>query len=312
MTGQEITSDFIIAERLAVLKSDHMPDAPVRSTSTPPELESARAGPSAASAALHHRRWRSARRPPDDRGVAVARDRHARRGGTTRRTAGSRRSVRSTLRDHAAGRPDGHRPRRRVDDDHQAVAAERPWKLRSISCRGLHRLGAGRLPAGSRQGGLDARGEEAERDRDDDPAASDDAEVRRGVAAETADRADFAACGYSSATDSPADRAAARRRSSRAPPSPARLRGGRAPRRADPRRPRPAWAAIGSPSRSTISVGIERIPNRPASAGSASTSTLAKRYCGRSSAASRTGAPSPAGPAPPRPEVDDGQPRLPA
>ena len=30
VTGQEITSDFIIAVRLAALKSDHIPAAPVR------------------------------------------------------------------------------------------------------------------------------------------------------------------------------------------------------------------------------------------------------------------------------------------
>ena len=32
MTGQLSSSERIIASRLAVLKSDHMPDAPVRST----------------------------------------------------------------------------------------------------------------------------------------------------------------------------------------------------------------------------------------------------------------------------------------
>ena len=37
VTGQEISSDFIIADWLAWLKSDHMAGAPVRSTSTPPE-----------------------------------------------------------------------------------------------------------------------------------------------------------------------------------------------------------------------------------------------------------------------------------
>src|SRR5450756_2002477 len=36
VTGQEITSDFSIAERLATLKSDHIPAAPVRLTCTPP------------------------------------------------------------------------------------------------------------------------------------------------------------------------------------------------------------------------------------------------------------------------------------
>ena len=34
MTGQEKSSHFIIAERLAALKSDHIPDAPVRLTET--------------------------------------------------------------------------------------------------------------------------------------------------------------------------------------------------------------------------------------------------------------------------------------
>ena len=36
VTGQEITSDLSIAERLAALKSDHMPAAPVRLTTTAP------------------------------------------------------------------------------------------------------------------------------------------------------------------------------------------------------------------------------------------------------------------------------------
>ncbi len=35
VTGQESSSDFIIALRLASLKSDHMPEAPVRLTWTP-------------------------------------------------------------------------------------------------------------------------------------------------------------------------------------------------------------------------------------------------------------------------------------
>ena len=44
VTGQEITSDFSIAERFAALKSDHIPEAPVRCTCTPP-LDSAASGP---------------------------------------------------------------------------------------------------------------------------------------------------------------------------------------------------------------------------------------------------------------------------
>ena len=37
VTGQEMTSDLSIADLLAWLKSDHMPDAPVRFTLTPGE-----------------------------------------------------------------------------------------------------------------------------------------------------------------------------------------------------------------------------------------------------------------------------------
>ncbi len=36
VTGQEMTSDLSIAERLAALKSDHIPGAPVRSTTALP------------------------------------------------------------------------------------------------------------------------------------------------------------------------------------------------------------------------------------------------------------------------------------
>src|ERR1039458_7901080 len=51
VTGHEITSDFSIAERLAALKSDHMPDAPVRCTCTP-EVESLASWTLMSSAAL--------------------------------------------------------------------------------------------------------------------------------------------------------------------------------------------------------------------------------------------------------------------
>jgi hypothetical protein len=44
VTGHEITSDFSIAERLAALKSDHIPEAPVRWTWTP-AVESAASCP---------------------------------------------------------------------------------------------------------------------------------------------------------------------------------------------------------------------------------------------------------------------------
>ena len=69
------------------------------------------------------------------------------------------------------------------------------------------------------------------------------------------------------------------------------------------------WAAIGSPSRSTISVGIDLIASRWRAPGSVSTSTLAKRYCGRSLAArSNCAAPSRGRAAPAGPQVDHGDP----
>jgi hypothetical protein len=51
VTGQEITSDLSIALRLAALKSDHIPEAPVRCTCTP-AAESAASLPFTSSAAL--------------------------------------------------------------------------------------------------------------------------------------------------------------------------------------------------------------------------------------------------------------------
>ena len=50
VTGQENSSDFIIAVRFAVLKSLHMPEAPVKETVVPP-VPSARSLPFSESAA---------------------------------------------------------------------------------------------------------------------------------------------------------------------------------------------------------------------------------------------------------------------
>ena len=96
VTGHEITSDFIIAVRLAALKSDHIPDAPVRCTCTPPE-ERAASLPFNESAALTipfellaAPAWT----------IAVCRSREIETpavGATTLRTAVSARSVFSTL-----------------------------------------------------------------------------------------------------------------------------------------------------------------------------------------------------------------------
>ena len=45
VTGQENSSDFIIAVRLASLKSDHMPAAPVSETCTPSPLAAVQLAP---------------------------------------------------------------------------------------------------------------------------------------------------------------------------------------------------------------------------------------------------------------------------
>ena len=123
VTGHEISSDFIIADLLAWLKSDHMPAAPVRSTRTPSEPSFA-SGPFSSSAA---RTMSFASRAAPAWITAVWRsgeiDRPA-RGGTTVATAGSLFSLAS----HRSQRPlesgIGDGLVRRVDDDRQAVAPQ--------------------------------------------------------------------------------------------------------------------------------------------------------------------------------------------
>ena len=66
-----------------------------------------------------------------------------------------------------------------------------PAKCCWISERAATESRAGRLPAGAGERGLDARSEEAEPDREDDPGDRDGARVCRGVAAEAADRAEL-------------------------------------------------------------------------------------------------------------------------
>ena len=76
VTGQEMSSDLSIASRLASLKSDHIPQAPVRSTATPGPATPARLvlRRSAASTIA----FGSAAAPGPDHGcVAVGRDRDA-------------------------------------------------------------------------------------------------------------------------------------------------------------------------------------------------------------------------------------------
>src|SRR5574338_204627 len=83
VTGHEKSSDFIIALRFAALKSDHIPEAPVRLTDTPGD---------------------------DERGPAVARDRDARPRRHDRRDEGVGTQDRLRLRD---GRTERGRARRR-------------------------------------------------------------------------------------------------------------------------------------------------------------------------------------------------------
>ena len=100
VTGQEMTSDLSIAERLAALKSDHMPGAPVRSTTARARRERVQLA-----LELVRRRDHLVGVPRGaglhDRGVPVAqRSRCPAAGATTVRDGGVRRAaVRSTLRD---------------------------------------------------------------------------------------------------------------------------------------------------------------------------------------------------------------------
>jgi hypothetical protein len=95
VTGQEISSDFIIASLLAALKSDHFADWPVRFTCTPPD-ESAARRPLRSSAALTiSSELRAA--PACTSAVCPSREIETPgEGGTTLETAPSAASVRST------------------------------------------------------------------------------------------------------------------------------------------------------------------------------------------------------------------------
>ena len=76
VTGQLMSSERIIASRLAVLKSDHIPDAPVRLTLTW-SVDARRSGPFRSSAARHHPHRVRRRSGHDDGRVAVGGDRRA-------------------------------------------------------------------------------------------------------------------------------------------------------------------------------------------------------------------------------------------
>ena len=121
VTGHEISSDFIIADRFAWLKSDHVPGAPVRSTRIPsvPELRE-RALQLVGRA---HHVVRAARRArPDHGGVAIRRDRMSAAApssppGCARARLAPRRSVRPNAGSETV-------VSRRVDHDRLAVAPQ--------------------------------------------------------------------------------------------------------------------------------------------------------------------------------------------
>ncbi len=95
MIGQEISSDFSIASRLAWLKSDHIPAAPVRLTSTPGAATPARSDLRPSAAATIPLASRPA--PATITAVWPSRDIEAPgRGGVTFFTAELAASVRST------------------------------------------------------------------------------------------------------------------------------------------------------------------------------------------------------------------------
>ena len=97
-------------------------------------------------------------------------------GGITVLTAASARSVRSTLATAAWNVGLLTVFRRRVEDGHQAVARQ-SLEVLVDQLPGLDGLGAGGCPPGARQRRLDARSEEPEHDRDQQPRRQDDPEV---------------------------------------------------------------------------------------------------------------------------------------
>ena len=173
----QISSDFIIASLFALLKSAHMPEAPVRSTSTP--------------AAGRPRERPVERRPRRDHAVRVRRRRRPGRSAVCP-SCGDRRPLRrrDDRRDGVAAGEHGLDardawPERRVGDGLVrrectttiSPALERPRNSAWISSRAFDRLRAVRLPAGARERLLGPRREDAEREGDDDPGGEDDPEV---------------------------------------------------------------------------------------------------------------------------------------
>ncbi len=191
VTGQEISSDFSIASRLASLKSDHMPAAPVRLASTPGAATPASFGLEVVGCGDHLVR---ALGGVPARTTAVWPSREIEtpgRGGVTAATAGSAARTRSTR--ARVRRKAGAVTVRslRVDGDLQRVGAGAGEVAVDLFAH-RHRLRAVRLPAGARERGLDPRRQHAEADCDHRPGDEDRAPVGRREAAEPPDRAQVA------------------------------------------------------------------------------------------------------------------------
>ena len=188
VTGQESSSDFIIALRLASLKSDHMPEAPVRLTCTP-SAPAAFSSPFRSSAAAT-----ISVVDPFAPALTIAvcpscEIEKPARGSATDATRGIGAQDACDAVDRGGELRLAHLRRRGVDDDHQG-GARLAAEVAVDQLARLHRLRAGCLPARARERCLDPRRQHAEPDGDDDPRDEHGAEVVGRPGAETADRAD--------------------------------------------------------------------------------------------------------------------------
>ena len=167
VTGQESSSDFIIADLFAVLNSLQIAGEPVSETATdglPARSSCGSSAPAAATIAVGSpfapavttAVWPSAEMVAP--GAAAARRRRARR----------RRARAPRARSACAERGRGGRRGRGVDDDRQR-RARAPGEAPLDQRPGLHRLGAVRLPAGAGERRLDLRGERREDEGGDRP-----------------------------------------------------------------------------------------------------------------------------------------------
>ena len=188
VTGQEKSSDFIIAVRLAALKSDHIPDAPVRLTETLPVASACSLPFSVSAAATIAVGSRCA--PATTSAVWPSREIETPgRGGTTVAIRESERRIASAFATVARNAGELVVSVGGMDDNDRRRTGEAAEVLLDQRAR-LHRLGAVRLPTRARQRRLDLRREHRQRERDHRPGERDDPHVVSRPAAEPADRPD--------------------------------------------------------------------------------------------------------------------------